>query len=290
VTRFNILIAPPGLAIFERFYFLPSLLIAIPVARGLDGIGHYLARYGFHGKRVASGAESLSSALDVAATSCLLLFSFYFNGSIARSAFSDRASRLVHDSLKSSLQSMPREALVFASADHRIFGYLYLSLSERLRPDVTIITPSLLKYRWYRMRYGLDVKDSRAAMNLLLRRGFKDRRPVLADSGVSPRLKGFKAFQFGFFRRVLPSGGQVPAPDDLMNLNQALFLDMIRSRRSLSGDGWARIVEEDMANSWISLSKDLKSMGRPDLEKEAVQMSRVLGPCTSIPCPALPEH
>ena len=289
VTRFNIFIAPPGLAIFERFYFLPSLLLAIPVASGLDRIGDY-SRLLCGGSGVGPATASLARSIDGAIVACLILFSFYFNGSIARSVYSDRIGRLVHDSLLSALSSVPEDAIVFVSADHRVFGFLYLSLSERIRPDVTIIAPSVLRYQWYRERYGLRAKNSSEAMALLLRRSFLSRRAVLVDAGVFPMLKGFKSYQFGHFRRVLSAGEPVPNPQRLLHLNHALFRDMLRSRRALSGDGWGRVVEDEMANAWVSLAKDLRSKGRADLATEAFRMSRVLGPCVKLPCPTSPAR
>lgn len=128
-------VSPKGITGYEvaRFHLLPSMILAVFVGRGLFQLWRRLRnlrlRPLLHGLPcVVAGIGLLFTAPDVAALH----------------------RPTVEHYLRNTLVTLPDDAVVVTSGDHRLFGYLYLQRGLGLREDVTIISPTMLFRPWYR--------------------------------------------------------------------------------------------------------------------------------------------
>ena len=95
-------------------------------------------------------------------------------------------NRLVEDLTTNQLQSLPPHALLFTKQwDYFLAASWYFQEVEHLRPDVTIVSPDLLRHGWYvdelaRRAPGLIGPEAVAYQNAL--RPFEEHRPYDAES------------------------------------------------------------------------------------------------------------
>lgn len=282
VTRFNIGLEMPGPAILERFHFLPAILLVVPISSGIQSMVE-LVRRKTRSLGPSIGNEGLIHSLSA---SLFLLLPFCFNGLLAFRVWKDRSSPVIQDSLVRSLQALPKNSIILPAADHKVFGYHYLISVERYRPDVKIVSPALLRYEWYRRRLGLfGANNTSSAMARILGDSFAKGTPVFVDSQIGARFFGFKTYQLGLFRRIMPSTASMPPPASLLKKNLQVYSGYRRAALAdVVDNGWSGLIQHDITMSWLALAKDLAAAGRADLARLAIQYSERYGHCEKKPC------
>jgi hypothetical protein len=280
VLMFNIQLSPPAPEVIQRFHYLPVLLLVVPVSSGISCFIR-LCRHALF-NRIAKLRGMLGATKSwvsppfmlVAGGLPLLWMGLAF--SVSQDQYYRRHGREVHDLVENIFVGLPVGSVVVVMGDHKTFGAPYLQLVEKRRPDVLVISGSMLNFSWYRRRSAaaLGIPGSqkfKIERMLALLNGQK--RPIFVDWRFVDRLpKSTKTYQYGIHRRVLLSGEVMPSANDLLAINNNIFSAYILSGcPHLGGDGWQAVSVEDYVMAWASLSVDLGRQGRSDLSKYAVR-------------------
>jgi hypothetical protein len=243
VTRFNVPPTGIGLFVVRRFYLLPMMLLAIPIAVGFDSIVDRLRRVA---PIVVGAAIAVSLAL-----------------SLPHVAIVHGAA--VENSARNLMSTLPPNAVVVHGQDefHGALGYLQVARGER--PDVTVVTWTLMTFDWYRARVA--AKGVGAATNMpgtplqqvvatMLAKG----RPVFVD-------------------RLQPRGAQVPSVEEVIALNRELYASFVLDdpRPGLEDD-YATEVHRRYAGIWDILGRGAERAGKRELAEEAFAIAKKLGP------------
>lgn len=283
-------IDPSGLVsweVLERFYLLPALLLALPVAAGLDHLWTWLLRL-----RPAAGLRSPRvSELTTSVLFCgVAIYAFAFNAFIAIRLSAERRGAHTQDLLLNGLNSLPRDAIVLDASDDGLFGGAYVQHALRVRPDVTIIPSISLRWPWYLQRLRRRLPDCRLDVipiaTALATFASHCERPVFSTSAYyfagdrkAPKLR-LPNYQYGIYRRVLPpsQADQLPSADQLLRLNQTLFARFKGPAQPLSlAYGWASHPYYIYAGVWQQIAAEMKAQSRPDLMELALQQRRRYG-------------
>ena len=257
VLRFNVV--PDGIAawIVERFHLLPALLLAVPVACGIEAaIAAVLRR-----------AEVPARTRRLAVAACLIAFPVVAASGLGRVARGH--SPAVDRAIANLLATLPPDAVVMTNGDHLHFGFLYAQQALGQRRDVLPITYDLLGLPWYRDRLsrrlgaalvpdGAGPPSMRLAENVLARG-----RPMFVDAHQRNVLAAMPSYPHGPLFRVLPRGAPVPPIEEIMAINNRIFdgLDLRYPHPSAS-DGWAALVHDMYAQWWRALGLGLRRLGR----------------------------
>jgi len=261
VCLLNITPAGTGLYQLARFYLLPELVLSIFVARGL----HQLLR------RLRGPMRRPMQLLPVAAA----LLAAWSSLPTVREAHRPT----VEHYLRNTLTTLPQDAVLMATGDLRLFGFLYLQRIERLRADVTFISPTMLFRPWYRERIesavgselvgvGPDGIDMVALSMGLMATG----RPLLimdVDPNHLAIIELLANHPHGTAIRILPPNVAPPTTDALVELTQQLFARyQLESEPPGDPDGFGAWVYRDYARPWHFLAAELRERGQPQRAAE----------------------
>jgi len=129
---------PSATWVLERFFLLPEVAVAPLVALGVVMIADL----------VASSAPALrnkSLPIIAGALGLVLVVSLFTNYRRIDQSRNNVARNYGEDVLA----SLEPGTILFAGADAYMFPLIYLTMAEKMRPDVTLIATPLLPYRWY---------------------------------------------------------------------------------------------------------------------------------------------
>lgn len=258
VARFNIEPRGIGLAITERFYLLPTIVLTVPVASALDA--------------ALPDARSRRWLVAPAAAFLALL-------AIGMPRLSRVHGPAVERGVAQMLATLPPDALAVVVSEDLCLGARYLQLTQRARPDVGLICSPLLQRDWYRaawLRRGLALPmlPGPALRVATLATG----RPVFVERGLVPSFDG-ASYPFGVLHRVLPRGTAPPSASDVAIANRELFssldLDYPRPHRD---DGFAAAMHRRYAAAWAAVSELAHASGDPEGARDAYDVARSLQP------------
>ncbi|MEK6608370.1 MAG: DUF2723 domain-containing protein [Myxococcota bacterium] len=225
------------LAIAQRFWLLPTFLLAVPAAFALDRLRIRMPRIGL--------AALVIFPLLQAARSYPL----------ADQRRDDTLERYVRDALAIAAQ----DAVIVGRGDEAVFGFLYGRAVLGLRPDVRYVDGNMLAANeWYFRRVQRDVGEVGAAFG------------AISDAGVVGALVSRGPV---YLTRVLevplplwPEGpllrvGDPPALDQVARLNEEIF----RRRPPPVGPWrpWALQVRRAYGASYGALARQMEGAGRP---------------------------
>ena len=263
-ARMNLAPVGYGAYVCERFYMLPILLLAIPVARALDRLP--LVRVG-----------RLEPALAIAV----------FGGVLALDL--PRLARVhsaaVQNLVENTLRGLPPRAIAIVATDsfHYVAGYLQAVLHER--PDVDVITWPLVRSAEYRERIahrtGLAMTAPRGELlgPALVGQALAQGRPVFIDGYQASIAAAFPADPYGVLFHVLPRTATRTPIGEVVETNRALFatyaLDYPAPRVD---DEPAASVHADYARTWRILADGLAAVGRTDDARAAAALATELAP------------
>ncbi|MGE5181628.1 MAG: protein O-mannosyl-transferase family [Acidobacteriota bacterium] len=269
VSRFNAAPEGIGLYIVHRFHVLPVMLLAIPVAVGLDALATWLPERAHAWARVAS---PLAATLGFAAAAGLAL---------PRVRALHTAA--VETGARNVLRMLPERAVVLEYSDELYYAVNYLQWVEGERQDVTFVAWGVMSLPWYRDRVaargivaepGSEPASVRLALHLL-----GEGRAVFVEPGFAELARAFPTYPFGPLVRVLPRGVPVPPVDDVVAQNRAIYaaFDLAYPRPSRD-DEWAALVHDRYAATWRAIAGALDAAGRTDDAAAARELARALEP------------
>ena len=262
VTRFNVPPTGIGLFVVRRFYLLPTILLAIPIAVGFDALVDRMRRF----------APLVGGAL-VAASLALSLPHLAVVHSAA-----------VENSAHNLLTSLPPNAVVMHSQDEFHGALNYLQTARGERRDVAVVTWTLMTFDWYRARVA--AKGVVAARNMpgspqqqLVATLLATGRPVFVDRLQTEIIASFPSYPHGILIRVLPPGAQVPSVAEVIELNRNLYAAFkLDEPRPGPDDDYATEVHRRYAGIWDILSRGAERAGHRELAEEARTIAQKLRP------------
>ncbi len=267
VSRFNLPLDGLALLIVERFYLLPLVLLAVPLALGIDRL------FG----RIIAPVDVLGPVL--VSLICLGVFVSY-------DTVRDHHRPDVEYYLSNSLWTAEPNAVILGTGDHRLYGFGYVQQVEGVRPDVVFVDPVMLNYPWYvaqieeRLGFALQgITDGAVDTRYLAASVLNERRPLYITNRFSAALTDtFPTYPIGTLIRVLPQTHRPPPPDTLeeMNVTEAL---QYRYPESDAADpnGWAAYVQQEYVRPWQVLADAYTAAGRP-ADAERCRTRRIVLP------------
>lgn len=277
VLKFNVELEGPGLFVVHRFHLLPAVILAVPVAIGLDDIGHWVAaRFPGFAQRFTSRPQ-LGQVLALAGFVALLASSLSFVQAVHSPAVELNARNM--------LRSLPQDAVVIVAEDDLDFATSYLELARGERPDVTVVM-------WYaiarpatreRIEQRLGIKIPVVGTDIFVAHFAEvvlaTKRPLFVDGFQKHVLEAFPTYPFGILFRVLPKGSARPSIHDVFVLNRDLYAHFdLGYPLPPPGLGWPAHVHERLAHPWQIIHDALISSGDADDAAFALEMGRALMP------------
>lgn len=273
-SRFNVEPRGVGLYVCQRFHILPALLLAIPVAVGLDHVGTWIQQ------RSESAAIRSSVLGGVIAVVALVACTGLSLPHILRVH-----SPAVELGLKNTLRSLPTGAVVIGSSDlsHFGMGYLQAGLGERL--DVIAIAwpqvPSLAYRDRLARRSGIRIEPTADGVRSVdvAEQVLATNRPLLIDAFQSNIAKAFPTYPYGLLFRVLPRGSRLPPIEEVFEINRALFEGFDLSYRFPGRDDeFATELHFMYARVWEIIAQGLAASRRTEELPVALELSKALAP------------
>ena len=273
IARFNVEPVDLGLLVCQRFHILPLVLLAVPVAVGLDrAFAAIAAKRPIVDNPLLGGA--LAAAAGIAIAGASLPHYLAIN------------SRAVEASTISMLRSLPPNAAVITQTDARA-PVIYVQTVLGIRPDVVFVNWRMVPLVWYRDRLasrGL-VFDPHAAdregppsvkvAEQILATG----RPLFVDLLEANILKEYTTYPHGVVFRVLPRGVAQLSIDQIMDLNKELFAAFdLGYPAPGQDDGYPTGIHQRYAATWVIIAKAIADAGRAQEARDALDVSKQLAP------------
>lgn len=258
VTRFNL---PPRLLnalVVVRFHLLPLALASVLGSAGIDAVVSLVR---------TRGAQRATLAAAVAA----ILVRAGLSGADAVTEHRPTIERY----LRNTLAMLPPRAIFVVTGDDVGGGLEYMQCTLHERPDITVIVPPLLLAEWYGARtderLGFSVVhgtikpgDDRPSLNGLdlAEQLVRSDRPVFLTDLFVPNLDAtFPSYPLGPLIRLLRRGENVPAPDELLRANEAIYAGFILDHPSPFAHTWAGVRYRHYARPWEVLAKAFDENG-----------------------------
>lgn len=271
VLRFDV---PPhgfGLYVVRRFHILPTLLLTVPVAVGLDLGWRWLPER----VRRAAPRAGIARALALAGFAVAAALSLPH----VLAVHSPAMARGVHNMLR----ALPQNAVVVSRSNELHLGTRYHQLVEHERPDVVHVHWPAMVTRWYRDRlrpFGIEVppdadKPSVALAEYVLGAG----RPLLVDLEQGNILRAFPNYPYGWLVRVLPRGVAPPSLDEVVEENRRLYAAFELDEAAPGPDDeFAAAMHARYARTWQLLAGALARAGKREDAEWALALARQLAP------------
>lgn len=271
VSRFNLPLEGLSLVIVERFYLLPLVLLAVPLATGLDRL---------LGGRL--GSAEVQGPLLVGVL-CLSIF-------VAYDDVREHHRPDVERYLENTLRTAEPQGVILGTGDHRLYGFWYVQTVLGVRPDVLYVDPVMLAYPWYRQEIQrtlgapLDGVDGTSVDTVELAAGVmrKGRAVYLTNRFSEAITQAFATYPIGTLIRVSPPGRPVPRPEVLETMNLELAIDYrYADSDPVDPNGWAAYVQRAYTRPWQVLAETYEAMGRP-ADAERCRSRHVLVPLSPL--------
>ena len=270
--RFNVAPVELGLYLLQRFYLLPILLLAIPVAVGLDRAWSFVER-----------DVGLDKLRRPAVANAIVLVGWFALVATALPRLRAVHSPAMERAVRNILASLPPRAVAIVSGDDLCFGATYLQYALGVRPDVAVVCFGLTNRPWYlaelRARDVPLFEDSTStAMAMAI---FPTGRPVFLNSQkqVMAGASQLASYPHGALVRVLPPGTRPPPVAEVLALNQRLFKQFdLDYPTPGSDDDHATVTHMRYSTTWIMLSLALKHEGKATEAQHALEVARQLYP------------
>ncbi len=272
IARFNVPPVGIGLYICHRFHLLSVILLAVPLAAGLDLVwGRVAARLSLRSRVIR---EVAAVAVFAASTGLSLPHLL------------ETHSPAVEKGVVNLLTSLPPDAVVLSTADDVHFGSLYVQEVRGIRPDVAVIAWTMTTLPWYREQFakrGVPIDPyapgDEAPSLKVARQVFATGRPLFVEISLGNVLQTFPSYPYGIVFRVLPPGTPRPSLDEIVSTNHDLFETFDLSyRRPDERAEYAAEMHARYARTWNILARALAEAGRMDEAKGALELQQQLAP------------
>ena len=263
-SRFDVPLTPAGRFVDDRFFIMPALLLAIPIAGVLE---RAIAR-------IPAVGERLDAVLPVVVFAAAALASLSYVERGHTPAVEQVARNLLRD--------LPRDAVVIV-ADNDGIAYAQRVLGERA--DVTVIMWPMVPVPTYRERLrrdlGLDIPDGGDAMlsvhvaEQILARG----QPLFVDGVEANILREFPTVPYGLVFHVLARGSTPPPIADVFALNKTLYEHFELGYPAPGpGDDYAAEIHQRYARTWWIIGTALRRAGHEQDAGFALDLAQQLEP------------
>jgi hypothetical protein len=277
VARFNL--HPDGVHAFitRRFHLLPVIVLAVPVALGIQSVATWLdRRIGSRRVRAPWQSAVLGSVVMTALIAVTL-------PGIARAR-----SPAIEQALRNMLLTLPPRAVVIGTPDELHFGMGYLQGALGERSDVVVITWQLVGLPHVRKRIAeqlgitieeLPVHSKQKLSVVVAEQILASGRPLFIDAFQGNIATSFPAYPEGLLYRVLPRGSALPSIDELFEINQQIFE---RYRFGYEFPHRDDIVpayfHTAYADPWQAIAAGLEREGKRERAETATRMAQTLAP------------
>jgi len=269
--RFNVAVEGYGLYVVRRFHVLPSMLLVIPVAVGLDALwNRWLASLKLRvPKELTRSVISIGVFFGLAATALPHVTAVH--------------SPAMEMGVLNMLRSLPPNAVVLGKGDDLHVGTRYMQLVRGMRPDVVYVHWSAMGTGWYRermARLGLVIPPSTEPPSIALAlHVLASERPLFVDPSMTEILRRFPSYPHGLHVRVLPLGAKPPSLDEVVAINKELYgrfeLGYAPPERD---DDFPAQMHYRYAKTWLLLARALGSAGKQAEAAWAMDVSEQLAP------------
>ena len=272
-TRFDLPAEGVGLYIVRRFHVLPSLLLVIPVAVGLDRAWASLTARGLVQRVPGPGFQSAAAVIALVG---LAAPSLSHVGAVHSPAMERGAANL--------LGALPADAIVIGRGDDVHTAVNYLQLARGVRRDVTYVHWRAMSTPWYRARVATRgvafvPTPGEPPLMTVVRLGLATSRPVFVEPQLEVGLGALPRSPHGVLLHVLPAGTPLPSLDDVLALERQQFaafdLDYERPGRA---DEFAAAAHLRYAAVWTRLAQALARAGRASEAARAAEIAAQLAP------------
>ena len=268
VMRFNIEPSGLGLYVSQRFYVLPALLLAVPIAVGLAPLDALVER-GRLGRRGACAGIAVVGFAAVLATTLPYLARMH------TPAVERYATNL--------LETLPENAVLFIGQDDEYFGVGYAQWALGKRHDVTAVAPQLTVMPWYAARVarkGIAAPPGEGhPMVRLVDKLLREGKPVFVEKARAEIISTFTTYPYGTVMKVLPRGAPTPPIDEIVAENKAVYA-CFQLGYPLPGtdDEFATAIHHRYAGTWLTLGRKLEQAGKRAEAAWAFEAARAIGP------------
>jgi hypothetical protein len=235
--------------IIERMHILPTLVLSVPIAWGVDLL---LERVPRRAQGWIAGAAGLAVlGLDLWR---------------APPRIAEYERPTVEHYLQDTLAILPPRSMLVGIGDHRFFGFLVEQQVLGMRPDVVYVDANLVRTDWYRTRIAAALADGvragSGARELIAAEATAGRQVYLTDSVEELTPPGFETVALGTVMKVLPPGSTLPAPEELERTNLDLARGFRRDpRRPEDPFSWAGEADGTYSRPWIALARAFGERG-----------------------------
>ena len=261
VLRFDVPPSGLGLYVCQRFHVLPTLLLAVPIAAGLNTV---VSRFATRAHVIGVLAASLGVATMTA-------LSLPYLGRVHSPA--------VERSAQNMLRSLPPNAVVLHGQDefHAATGYVQWVLDER--QDVVVVTRGLTALDWYRARLAARGVVAEGSPIEIANRVLASGRPLFVDRLQRELIQAFPSHPYGIVIRLYPVGARLPTVSEVFALNVELYehFDLDYPAPGMD-DEYATEVHLRYRAVWEMIGTMLSRTGSPEAAKQAFALAERLGP------------
>lgn len=254
MTRFNIPPVGLGALVVERFHLMPEALLAAMAARGFD---HLSERAPLRARAQATLAGAVAA----------------LGFTLSLPEVGDDHEATVETYLLDTLDTLPPNAVVLGTGDHRTLGFPYVQRALGHRRDVLHIDPMLLPLAHYRARIeralgrrfpfpvGPNTPTVKVAETVLS----TGRELYLTNVFSRAIPRAMPTYPLGTVIRVLAPGSRAPRPDELIAANDALYQRYRLRPSRIPLPPWQADAQSEYARVWTTLADAADAAHRPDV-------------------------
>lgn len=269
-----------GLYVVRRFHLLPLVILAIPIAVGLELVLRRLRA------ATASGsADAPTDAPERAAPTVLVpLLAMVLAASLSLRSVAAAHSPALERSMTNIMKSLPPGAVLVGRSDALVFVGAYAQEVLGVRRDLALVPWSRTKMPGQAQRYravlGFDVPDGpEPAPVRIVRAALAHDRQVFVEYSESAVLANFRYTPFGMVARVPPQHERLPGAAEAVALNRAIYeaYDLAYPPPSIDDD-IPMMVHKQYQAVWLTIRDQLAANGLNELAGEADALATAVAP------------
>lgn len=244
-----------GADITARFYALPIIVMAIPTIFLLDALD----------RRILLLAAAL------------VIVGCFHNGREA----GRQCTGVLDGYARDILTTVPPDAILFGTGDHRTFGTGYMQYANGVRPDVDWVDARMLAHEWYvaRLERRLGTQLPRSTTTEIPLSDFIATvqaigRPVFVTHIFADVLRTLPSYPLGPVIGLIAPGDPAVSPAQLAQRNAQLTDRLTVTRRVEVWNPWEEEVFQHYARPWRTLEQAFRQIGDERSAFEAEKVAR----------------
>lgn len=265
VLLFNLQIDIISVSVIRRFYTLPALTFIIFVALGAD------ACWGIWREQ----SRAIRAAI------LMIFFGLLISTSLIRLHANYRPT--INDYIQNLLDPLPENTILLSSGDARFLGIEYYQRVEKMRPDIVLIHPSLLRFDWYiaktagelAQKHGLALTlEAPITKEELASALLATEHPIYWAESAQAHPDGFTLSPEGYAHRLLPPGEKPPTGAEVMEQNRRLMSGFkLGPPPNHSINPWGWTLYQEHAQVWHQIAEICEREGDSQCQREALEFA-----------------